>query len=83
MKGKKEWTFSKSLKNILNPKMNSDKPAGSGARTLLGSNQQPVVIVAHRFAAWTNDQLSTKRHVRFCNPCEFQKATKTSSTGYK
>ena len=63
--------------------MKSDKPAGSGARTLLGSNQQFFVIVAHRFAAWTNDPLSTNRHVRFCNPREFQKATKTSSTGYK
>ena len=51
--------------------MKSDKPAGSGARTLLGSNQQFFVIVAHRFAAWTNDPLSTNRHVRFCNPCEF------------
>ena len=63
--------------------MKSDKRPGSGARTRLGSNQQFFVIVAHRFAARTNAQLSTNRHDTFCNPCEFQKATKTSSTGYK
>ena len=58
--------------------MKSDKPSGSGAKTLLGSNQQFFVIVAHRFAAWTNDRLSTNRYVTFCNHCEFEKATKTS-----
>ena len=73
----KEWSLLQITSKYPQPQK------GGGARTLLGSNQQPVVIVAHRFAAWTNDQLSTKRHVRFCNPCEFQKATKTSSTGYK